>query len=99
MHFDIPGNDHSADARGHRGTRNPRLKVLPHQSQALRRTYAAGDYSGPEGRHTKEPRMSQEQNHATETQIEPLSDESLENVSGGVCSISYCSPETVSDNP
>lgn len=35
--------------------------------------------------------MSQEQNRAEETEIEPLSDEALEEVSGGVCSDTDCS--------
>jgi hypothetical protein len=35
--------------------------------------------------------MSQEQNRAAETEIEPLSDEALEEVSGGVCSDTQCS--------
>lgn len=35
--------------------------------------------------------MSEAVNNANETEIEPLSDESLEDVAGGVCSIAYCS--------
>lgn len=41
--------------------------------------------------------MSQEQNRADE--IEPLSDEALEEVSGGVCSDSNCSNTTVVVKP
>lgn len=35
--------------------------------------------------------MSEAMNHPDETEIEPLSDEALEEVSGGVCSWSGCS--------
>lgn len=35
--------------------------------------------------------MSNAVNHPAETEIEPLSDESLEDVSGGVCSLANCS--------
>lgn len=35
--------------------------------------------------------MSQAANSQTETEIEPLSDDALEDVSGGVCSLYNCS--------
>jgi hypothetical protein len=42
--------------------------------------------------------MSQDQNYA-ETEIEPLSDEALEEVSGGTCSTSGCSNTTIVIKP
>lgn len=35
--------------------------------------------------------MSEAVNQQDETEIEPLADESLEEVAGGVCSMAYCS--------
>lgn len=35
--------------------------------------------------------MSDPVNHQDEPEIEPLADESLEDVAGGVCSFAYCS--------
>jgi hypothetical protein len=41
--------------------------------------------------------MSEAVNNQDETEIEPLSDESLENVAGGVCSLLNCSGGAVID--